>query len=147
MNAFVIAALIATVTAEAGYECDGGTGWADDVPAGTDTTVKDAEDNDECYDACETLAKAGTGADYCCTAKTTAEDGDTKAKFDCELLKLNTSVDKEIREVKERGEDPEVLYQAWMWVAGKEEDDLGEGSATMISSAIATIAAVAMIAY
>ena len=145
MNTFVISALIATVTAEAGYECkQPDTAWE----VLTVTAVTDADDEDACEAACKITAEddGNDGKDYCCSAKTTAAyDGDD-AEFECTLWSLDTVADVTIKDDKAATEDPDVKYAAWMWNAGVAADDL-EGSATMISSAIATIAAVAMIAY
>jgi hypothetical protein len=148
MNTFVIAALFATVAAEEGYSCQQpSTAWTvesvADVTAATDAT--------ECKAACLVVAEddANDANDYCCSSKTTEEtatdEGDEE--FECTLWSEDTAADANIKEVTAAEEDPVVTYAAWMWVAGVEQDELGEGSATMISSAIATIAAVAMIAY
>jgi hypothetical protein len=151
MNSFVFAALIATASAQEGYTCtnlDGDDAWTviDD-----EDTVTDADDAEACKAACLAIAEADDNAesDYCCAAKDTAKaDDDTAAEFECALYQLEATDDEaDIREAEETDEDadPVVTHSAWAWTAGDALDEMA--SATMISSAIATIASVAMIAY
>jgi hypothetical protein len=90
MNTFVIAALIATVSAEAGFTCvQPDTAWAEESVAGSPA------DTAACTTACTTFVD-GDGdkdtKDYCCFSKTTADstgdatDGTDDAAFACTLL-------------------------------------------------------------
>ena len=142
MKSFAIAAIIATVSAEAAYKCVKADGWTEDPD--TAKGVAEADDDTKCEDACKAIATADKENDYCCAATTTI---DTKV-IACTLWKAETGKDS----IKKASADTDKeTSMAWAWTASKLNDDIGTGddadSATMISSAIATIAAIAMVAY
>jgi hypothetical protein len=148
MKSFAISAIIAAVSAEAGYNC------VQPDPAWTDASASLAASTDmtTCGAACTTVATdaANVGNDYCCFATTTGEDtaNSVAAAFECALWSMATVAGANIKTAKMA--EGTVTYAAWAWNAGTMAADMtatSADSATMISSAIATIAAIAMIAY
>ena len=150
MKSFAISAIIATVSAEAGYNCvQPTTAWIDQ----TDTLAA-STDVATCGAACTTIAEdaANVGQDYCCMAMTTAADTATSvaADFACNLWSSDTVAGATVKTMK--AAEGTITYDAWAWNAGVAAADMtakdaATSSATMISSAIATIAAFAMVAY
>jgi hypothetical protein len=160
MKSFAIAAIIATVTAEVGYTCtnDADATWTETAPTAVDAAA--------CGTACTDTA-TDTTMDYCCRAMTTAavaavEDdaatadvdetaAATDASFACALFTKATAADATIKALQADADG--VSYEAWAWNAGVAAADMAGAeevaadSASMISSAIATIAAIAMVAY
>ena len=147
MKSFAISAIIATVSAEAAFKCVKTDDWTDKSSESTITAA--TADTAACKDACAAIAtnEDNVASDYCCTATTTiVEDGDNTIA--CTLWKAATGTDT----IKTASADSDsTTTEAWAWTANELNADIGTGddadSATMISSAIATIAAIAMVAY
>ena len=144
MKSFALAALVAIVSAETNVECakpEGGV-WTADVLTATDSA--------NCYTVCKADA-TDAEKDYCCEAVTTTTpaEGDaaeSKATV-CTLNSAPKGAD-DIRKVK--AATATVAYDAWAKDAGVELADLvakDADSAKIITSAIATFAALAMAAY
>lgn len=146
--------LLATVSAEAGVTCvnpEGDAAW-------TVAAVEGATDGATCGTEGTALATDAT-LDYCLAANVTpAVEADAEADpaveaadavlNSCNLYSLATAADADIREAKtEEG----VEHHAWAWGAGVALADVAPAadadSAKMITSAIATIATIAMVAY
>jgi hypothetical protein len=156
MKSFAISALIASVAAEAAFTCVNVTpAWAATTIEADATKVKDTA---TCKTECDAKAIDKT-KDYCCMATTTAAadpaDAAKPAAFACNLWELATVKDATIKKAKaSTGTAAEgvVTYDAWSYNAGvmnaeTAATEKAADSATMISSAIATIAAIAMVAY
>ena len=155
MKSFVLALLAASVSAEANTACkadleNGETlteGVTDAATCGTVGTAKvdeatDKATNDWCLSAVTTAAVADSAPD--------AGDG-TPASTVCILYKKTAEEGAELREAKAATET--LSYDAWQWAAGEKSADLApaaEGdadSAKMITSALAAVATIAMVAY
>lgn len=149
--------LLATVSAEAGYTC------TNPEDAWTVTAVEGATDGASCGTEGTALATDAT-LDYCLAAVVVpAVEADAEADpaveavaeslTSCNLYSLATAADADIRTAAAAAEDGSAAYHAWAWGAGVALADLApaaEGdadSAKMITSAVATIAAIAMVAY
>jgi hypothetical protein len=166
MKSFALAAVfaIAIVSAEKAYECKNPTDKA--WTKNEDKTVTDAVTSATCESACKALATkddASKKLDHCCmfiateaVAKDDAADpkvAGSDATNVCSLLELATVADATIKSAKaDAAGPPKVTCEAWAWNAGVAAADMAGAdaaadSATMISSAIATIAAIAMVAY
>ena len=143
MNSILIATLIATVSAEAGYTCT----QPDPAWTAVDKTAADAA---ACGTVCTNDATDET-LDYCCLADTTLAVGSTAASTVCTLYSL-TAVDGANIKTAMAATDTNS-FEAWNWNRASLADDMAASdaaasdSASMISSAIATIAAIAMVAY
>ena len=164
MKQFVLAALLATVSAEKGYSCK----FADDVTPtavvaadGTTITIEncgaegtkviealtDKADNDHClqlqYKPAVEEVKDDAGA--VTTAAAPAE------LTSCGYAAKPTGDDTDIRTAT--ADTAEAAYEAWAWAKGVKLADLApaaEGdadSAKMITSALAAVATIAMVAY
>ena len=153
MKSFVLALLAASVSAEANTACkadleNGETlTAADAATCGTVGTAKvdeaqDKAENDWCLSAVTTAAVADSAPD--------AGDG-TPASTVCILYKKTAEEGAELREAKAATDT--LSYDAWQWAAGELSADLApaaEGdadSAKMITSALAAVATIAMVAY
>ena len=152
MKSFLISALLAAVSAEAGYTCTNpATPWTDASASITDAPADAAK----CGASCKALAEADLTMDWCCAATTTAAGTDAAANpaaFACALWKqaVVAGTPGEIKVAK--AAEGLITYDAWSWAAGVATADMAAAdaaadSAKMISSAIATIAAIAMITY
>ena len=100
---------------------------------------------------CKAIAENedNVGKDYCCFSTYDGVNGDYKCSLDSHTTDPELSI-------KEEATSDTKTFHAWMWNAGEEvdipEETEDEESAavdqiTMISSATATIAAIAMFAY
>ena len=150
MNSIAIIALIATVSAESGYTCvQPDPEWTASTDASLTTDITDAA---ACGAACTALA-TDVLFDYCCFATTTLEssEGADDATTACALWSLETVADANIKTAKVA--TATESFDAWTWNAAVLAADMtaasddSADSASMISSAIATIAAIAMVAY
>ena len=167
MKFATLIALVATVTAEAAVACK--TDAADWV-AVTDATLTDATDAATCGTAATAIAEleANVANDYCAMATSTGEtaaveasaDGvepvvaqadKVDASFTCEMWsKASADEAEDIRVAKaDEAGPPTVAYEAWQWDAGVAMDAVAAAdgdNAKMITSAIAAIATIAMVA-
>ena len=158
MKSFVLALLAASVSAEANVACkaiEGNAGTAvaeatDAATCGTKGTAEveaasDKADNDWCLAAVTTAAveASAEGVEPVVAAR--------DAAFSCTLFKVAKSDDVELREAKEAADG--ISYDAWQWAAGEQSAEFApaaEGdadSAKMITSALAAVATIAMVAY
>lgn len=170
MKFATLIALVATVKSEEGVSCTSTTdGWkkVEDATLTVDT-VKDAASCGTAVTAIAVLAD-NVALDYCAQATATgvtpkveasAEGADpvvvaadeVPASFTCEMWSKATADEaQDIRVVKANVEGPPtVKCDAWAWDAGVALDGLvaADGdNAKMITSAIAAIATIAMVAF
>lgn len=166
MKSFALAALVATASAQVNFNCVNPTD-----AAWTETAVADAADAADCGTkgtaAIEALADFKT-TDYCLHAavqgKVEAVPADADADPPVEEVK---AVDASVTcayfalatadpAVDIRTSAPEansLVYTVWAWSAGEKLDEMvaaAEGdadSAKMITSALAAVATIAMVAY
>ena len=166
MKFATLIALVATVTAEAAVACK--TDAADWV-AVTDATLTDATDAATCGTAATAIAEleANVANDYCACATSTgvtaAVEADAEAdpaveaadevaaSVVCEMWsKASADEAEDIRVAKaDEAGPPTVAYEAWQWDAGVAMDAVAAAdgdNAKMITSAIAAIATIAMVA-
>ena len=166
MKSFALAALVATTSAQAGFNCvnpagdaawttapvDGATDAADCKTKGTAAIEATAEYTtfDWCLHAAVQGEVAAVVADDTADPPVEAADA-VAASVTCAWFQKATAADADIRTAA-----PEVnslVYSAWAWGAGEALEDLvaeAEGdadSAKMITSALAAVATIAMVAY
>jgi hypothetical protein len=167
MKSFALAALVATVSAEAGYNCvnptEGAwtsvavTGATDHATCGTEGTKAieadaDFKEMDFCLHS-KDQAKVEAVADDTTTADVNETVAEVAAAYvTCEYFKVakaDPAGDIRTAAATENG----LSYEAWAWGAGEPLPDkvaAAEGdadSAKMITSALAAIATIAMVAY
>ena len=156
MNSIAIIALISTVSAEVGYTCKqseetGAVDW--EVNADSAGTIAAATDTASCGKACTDLATAEEANDNCCFGVGDSATGASPA-YTCSLW-YAVAKDGETADLRvAKAADGTKTYDAWAWNKGTAaaamtaaDGDADADSATMISSAIATIAAIAMVAF
>ena len=167
MKFALIATIAATVAAEENFTCtQTATEWTPSTEVAITGAVKDAA---TCGAACTTKATEGAQKtiDYCCFYVSTVDSAaDTTDVLTCSLWSKTAVTDdiKNVKVAKAAVTDgtKKTIYTAWAWNAGVElttekaatdatttaavatED--AKDSATMITSAVATIAAIAMVA-
>ena len=147
MKSIALALLFATVSAEAGFKCENPT----DTPW-TEATVDGATSASDCGAKCTTTASADSANDICCQAMVTAGTDGAAETVECKTYTIATGSAVDIRKAMATADG--VSYEAWAWVAGAASADMkpteakdAKDSATMITSLVATFAAVAMVAY
>ena len=167
MKFATLIALVATVTAEAAVACDSTKeGWT----AVTDDTLTAATaDAAACGTAATAIAEleANVANDYCACATSTGktdavvadaaadppveEAAEVAASVTCVMYsKASADEAEDIRVAKaDEAGPPTVAYEAWQWDAGVAMDAVAAAdgdNAKMITSAIAAIATIAMVA-
>ena len=164
MKQFVLAALLATVSAEKAYKCafaDGVTPTAVVAADGTAITIEncgaegtkviealtDKADNDHCLQLQYTPAVEEVKADD----GTVTTEAAAATLTSCAYAAVATGDDTDIRTAT--ADTAEAAYEAWAWAKGELLPELAppaEGdadSAKMITSALAAVATIAMVAY
>jgi len=168
MKSFALAALVATVSAEAGYNCvnpEGDAAWAtvavtgatDHATCGTEGTKAieadaDFKEMDFCLHSAD-QAKVDAVEDDAATADVDETAAEIPAAYvTCAYFKVaKADPAGDIRTAAETKAG--LSYEAWAWGAGealpnKVADAEGDAdSAKMITSALAAIATIAMVAY
>jgi hypothetical protein len=166
MKSFAIFAIIAaTVSAEKGYECATALETWSEVD--NDSTISGAKTSEACGAACTAVATDQTTKDHCCMFVDEVDTDTAKTTTDkCGLLEKDTKTG-DVANVKSKKAAVVVgtktsTYYSWAWNAGKKMADMtpatetttttetkaeaAKDSASMITSAVATIAAIAMVA-
>ena len=167
MKSFALAALVATTSAQAGFNCvnpagdaawttaavDGATDAADCKTKGTTaiTETADYKTFDWCLHAAVQGEVAAVVADDTADPPVEAADA-VAASVTCAWFQTATA-DPVVDIRTAAPEANSLVYSAWAWGAGEALEDLvaeAEGdadSAKMITSALAAVATIAMVAY
>ena len=166
MKSFALAALVATTSAQAGFNCvnptegawttaavDGATDAADCKTKGTTaiTETADYKTFDWCLHAAVQGEVAAVEADDTADPKVEAVEA-VAASVTCAWFQ--TAAADPVVDIRTAApEANSLVYSAWAWGAGEALEDLvaeAEGdadSAKMITSALAAVATIAMVAY